>query len=434
MFSEQLRLIRKASGKTQRELAEHLQISAQSVSKWEKGEALPSIEYLPNMANFFGCSINAFFTDVESFDPKHNVYDISKIKSTLEIEEKINSALRHFKLNAEVKKIHHGVRILTFVVEMYEGVGITDIKKREKDLIHFISEENISFNTDDYKNNTFAIEIPKKDFNGVPLESALQSDEYVKSEHTLPIIMGYDRKDNLIIEDLARLPHMIVAGCPGSGKTTFVRNVIACLTSRFSAEELELIICDQIGEFAYAKDIPHTKGNILDTLQGTVDAMTRLADMAVLRYQRFTELGVRDIEGYNNVSDEKMSRIVVIVDEFADLMFLNREIESTVERIARKGRATGIHVIILSQRPSVNVFTGLIKASISSRACLHVETAAESKYIFDVAGAENLALDGDMLYNSNVTPGSNSKPVRVQVPYITESELVRKAKREKSDA
>ena len=141
MFNERLIFIRKASGKTQRELAEHLQISAQSVSKWEKGESLPSIEYLPLIAKFFGCSINAFFTEVDDCDLAQDKENISKVREVLEIEEKINQALRHFKIHAEVKKIHQGVRILTFIVEMYSGVGVSDIKKREKDqqnVINFI--------------------------------------------------------------------------------------------------------------------------------------------------------------------------------------------------------------------------------------------------------------------------------------------------------
>lgn len=423
MFCEQLRLIRKASDKTQRELAEHLQISAQSVSKWEKGEALPSIEYLPHMAKFFGCSINAFFTDVEDCDPEHATRDISKIKATMDIEEKINSALRHFKLNAEVKKIRHGVRILTFVVEMNEGVGISDIKKREKDIIHQIAEENVSFNTIDYKNNTFAIEIPKKDFKGISLAVAMKSEEYINSNHTLPVIIGYDRNDDLIVEDLTKIQHMLISGTTGTGKTSFLRNIITCLTSRFSPEELQLLICDpKMCEFNYLKDCPHTNGNVITSSQYTIESMKQVIDLMNSRYSTFAEMGVRNIKDYNNISKDKMPYLVIAIDEFADLMLTNRDIEELIMRITQKGRAAGIHVLISSQRPSVNVFTGVIKANVLSRACLRVHTTVDSKVVLDAAGAENLSMYGDMLYSSISTGGN---PIRVQVPYLSEEDSLK---------
>jgi S-DNA-T family DNA segregation ATPase FtsK/SpoIIIE len=374
------------------------------------------------MAKFFGCSINAFFTDVEDCDPEHAARDISKIKATMDIEEKINSALRHFKLNAEVKKIHHGVRILTFIVEMNEGVGISDIKKREKDIIHQIAEENVTFNTVDYKNNTFAIEIPKKDFKGVSLAMAMKSNEYINSDHTLPIIIGYDRNDNLIVDDLTKLPHMLIGGFTGTGKTAFLRNIITCLTSRFSADELKLLICDpKMCEYDYAKAYPHTNGNILTSGQDIVEATRQLIETMNSRLSKFTEFGVRNIKDYNKKSEDKMPYVVMIIDEFADLMLLNRDIEVLVMRIAQKARAAGIHMLIATQRPSVNVFTSVLKANIPSRACLNVLTSVDSKVVLDEAGAENLSIHGDMLYTSILKGNS---PIRLQVPYISEDEAI----------
>lgn len=418
MFNERLIFIRKASGKTQRELAEHLQISAQSVSKWEKGESLPSIEYLPLIAKFFGCSINAFFTEVDDCDLAQDKENISKVREVLEIEEKINQALRHFKIHAEVKKIHQGVRILTFIVEMYSGVGVSDIKKREKDIIHQIAEDNATFNTTDYKNNTFAIEIPRKDFECAPLEVAMKSDEFVNSEHTLPIIIGYDRNDNLIVDDLTKLPHMLIAGEAGSGKTSFLRNIITCLTSRFSSGELKLIICDpKMCEFDYAKAYPHTSGRIITSCQEIIGVTKQVIETMNLRLSKFAELGVRNIKDYNKKAEEKMPYVVMIIDEFADLMLVNRDIEVLVMRVAQKARAAGIHMIISTQRPSVNVFTGVIKANIPSRACLKVHTMVDSKNVLDESGAENLSMQGDMLYHSIMM---EKEPVRIQIPYITE--------------
>lgn len=422
MFYEQLRLIRKASGKTQKELAEYLQISAQSVSKWEKGESLPTLEYLPLIAKFFGCSVNAFFTDIEEGTRDKLNNDIDEIRDVLDIEDRINCALRHFKINAEVKKIHYGIRILTFVVEMYEGVGISDINKRAKDIIHQIGEDNITFNTTEYKNNTFAIQIPKKKFDAIPLDIALNSQEYLSSACKVPIIIGYDSNDNLIIDDLTRLPHLIVGGCTGSGKSVFLSNLISCIVSKFSPEEVKLLISDlKMCEFTYAEHLPHLYGDILTSCQDTVAAMKSVVEMMNIRYTKLEESGLRNINEYNKSSGEIMSRLIVIIDDLADVMLQNRAIEELLMRIAQKGRAVGIHLILVSQRSSVNVFTGVLKANIPSRALLRVETTQESKVILDEAGAENLALHGDMLYSSIMT---ECKPIRVQLPYINELSII----------
>lgn len=426
MFNEQLKNIRKASGKTQKDLADYLQISAQSISKWEKGEALPSLEFLPQIARFFGCSVNAFFTEIE-----RNSSSVSEsIDSTgeaLELEEKINGALRHFRLNAEVVRIHEGVRIFSCVVAMFEGCGLSDIKKRAKDILYQINEDRAIFNTKDYKDNTFAIEVPRKDFKGVPLEFALKSDEYVNSGYKIPLVIGYDVHDNLIIDDLTRMPHLLLGGVTGSGKSTFLRNIVTCLTSRFSSEEVKLVMCDMKKcEFEYAKNYPHLYGQVITTFDDAIETMRSLVEIMEDRIIKMAQIGVRNISDYNNIAETKYARMILIIDELADLKIYSSEIEELIMQLTMKGRAAGIHVIISTQVSSVHIITGVIKANIPSRASMRVLKQLDSRIILDDQGAELLSDRGDMLYNSCFLKGL----LRVQIPYISEEESIALAKKE----
>ena len=425
MFNEILKNIRKASGKTQKDLADYLQISAQSISKWEKGEALPSLEFLPQIARFFGCSVNAFFTEIER--KSSELDSVDSIGEALELEEKINGALRHFRLNAEVVRIHEGVRIFSCVVAMFEGCGLSDIKKRANDILYQIDEDKAIFNTKDYKDNTFAIEVPRKDFKSVPLKNALTSDEYVNSGYKIPVIIGYDVNDNLIVDDLTRMPHLLLGGVTGSGKSTFLRNIMTCLTSNFPSEELKLVLVDMKKcEFDYAKDYPHLYGQVITTIADAIETLNNLIDIIDDRITEMDQVGVRNIHDYNNSSNRKYERIVLIIDELFDLTIHSDEIEELLMKLTMKGRPAGIHVIVSSQISSSHVFTGVIKANIPSRASLRVTKSQDSRNVLEEQGAELLSNHGDMLYESCFIKGLR----RVQVPYISEEDSIALARKD----
>ena len=416
MFNEQLKNIRKASGKTQKDLANYLQISAQSISKWEKGEALPSLEFLPRIARFFGCGISAFFTELER--DVNNAFDSADYtKQALEIEEKINGALRHFHLNAEVIKIYEGIRIYSYVVAMFEGCGLSDIKKRENDILYHINEDKAVFNTKDYKDNTFAIEIPRKDFNGVFLESAMKNDEYVNTKYKIPLIIGYDVSGNLIVEDLTRMPHLLLGGVTGSGKSTFLRNIVTCLSTRFTPADIQLMICDfKKCEYKYLADLPHLHGEVITELDVAVEKIKDLVSVMNERIVELTKKGARNIDEYNDIAEARISRLVLIIDEFADLKIYSGEVEEFIMQLAMKGRSAGIHIILSTQFSSVHVVTGVIKANIPARASFRVLKPLESIIVLDERGAESLSDRGDMLYSSCFS----REIKRVQVPYISE--------------
>ena len=412
MFCDQLKTIRKASEKTQKDLADYLKISTQSISKWEKGDALPSLEFLPRIAKFFGCSVNAFFTEIEK-NTDLILNNTNSTKEALDLEEKLNGAFKHFHLNAKVIKIHEGVRIYSFIVAMLEGCGLSDIKKRADDILYQIHEDKAILNTKDYKDNTFAIEIPKKSFNGIPLDAALSSSEYLNSDYKIPLIIGYDVHDNLIIDDLTRMPHLLLGGTAGSGKSAFLRNLITCMTSRLSPKQLQLIICDfrkfkVIDEERY----PHIIGNMIGTIDDAIERMKNLVDIMNERTALFATAGVRNLDDFNQQAKSQLPRLVLIIDELADFIMRFSETEDLIMKLTLNGRATGIHLIIASRISSP--FTPIIKANIPSRASLKVSEQSDSRVILEEAGAELLSIHGDMIYRSAFIP-----PVRLQAPYIT---------------
>lgn len=418
MFNIRLKSIRIFSGKTQKELADYLQISAQSVSKWEKGEALPSLEYLPLIAQFLGCSVNAFFAEFNHEIQSDGTFGISK--DVLELEEKINSAFRHFNLNAEVKKIHEGRRIITFVVSMNDGVGISNIRKRSNDIIHQLGTTEVVFNTRDYDSNTFAIEIPRKDFEKISLSEALNDEKYVNSTYQIPIIIGYDIKDNLVIDDLTSLSHLIIGGRSQSGKSSFIKNIIASLASKCTPTEVQIAIIDwNRHEYQYATKYPHLTPGIINTAEKSINHLSCLVDMMNVRLKNFDHLGIQSIEEYNRKATTILPRIVLVIDELSDL-FKNHyfETEPLIMQLIENGSKVGIHLIIASGYPSVEIFTSQMKHAIPSHASFRVNTNLESRVVLDKPGAESLTDCGDMLYQSALF----KTITRVQVPCFEENE------------
>ncbi len=420
VFSEQLKIIRRASGKTQRELAEFLNISAQSVSKWEKGESLPSIEYLPKIAQFFDCSINAFFTEITPINDAHDKQSGSCGKEANEYALKINKALSHFRLGAEVINVIESFRIMTFHVKMHSGTGISDIEKRQKDIIYSIGANGVKFIRNEGDKNIFEIQIPRKGFNVISLKDAAKRLEYVNSSYDFPIIIGYDSENNLIIDDLCKMPHLLIGGVTGSGKSVFLRNIINCLFSRSKEMPLELNISDaKKCEFTYLKNTPYPV-RVIEDIGETLDALESAVKEMNKRLKAFEECGVRNIRQYNQGQQKVLKRIVFIVDELTDLMLYSERCERLIMTLTQRGAEAGIHLILASQRNASSVITPLVKCSIPSRASLRSATKEDSMSLLAEGGAECLMGHGDMLYSSVFIRPT----VRVQVPYINEADTL----------
>lgn len=422
MFNINLKRIRYASGKTQKELADYLQISAQSISKWETSEATPSLEYLPKIAKFFGCSVNSFFT---TYDPDmckkiSDSSDTKLIKMVTKTEEKINKALEHFGVDAEVVNVFNGYRIVTYDVLMHSGVGISDILKHKDNILHYIRNDKAIINTSEFEENHFAFEIAKDEFTPVDLASVLKSDAYKVYQGELPIVLGYDSKNNVIFDDITNMPHMLIGGKSGTGKSTFLQNVIACLTSRCSPEDVKLVILDPKGaDFDFANVIPHMMCSVVKNTSEAVEKLQNMVDEISLRKKVLEAAEARNIKEYNKKITSKMPRIVVLIDELFDIMIRSEKVEELIVKIAQHGRSVGIHMIVGSQVANEHVFTPVIKANVPTRAILN-DDSASSELLINSSGAERLALGGDMLYMSVV----NENIMRIQTPIICAEEII----------
>ena len=267
----------------------------------------------------------------------------------------------------------------------------------------------------------------------IPLESALNSDEYVNSDLRKPIIIGYDEANKLLVENLTRMPHLLVAGCSGSGKSTFLRNVITSITSRFTPDEVKLVLFDlKKTEFnLYAKDYLHSSGVITD-IDSAVKMLRYLLDLSRERSKLMTDAGIisalrfegaNAIDEYNAKVGSTLPRIVVVIDEFAELTE-SEEIEALIFELARTGHGAGIHLILASQRAaSDEIITDRILANMPTRACFKMADKYDSFRIIGNAGAENLVL-GEMIYSSI------EKTKKIKVPYKSEKKSIEIARKD----
>ena len=422
MFYERFKAIRQASGKTQKELADFLNISPQSVSKWEKGETLPSIEYLPLMAKFFSCSINAFFEEVyENTLPEKMAEQIQLSSNVEEIKRRISSAFSQLKLNVEILDVYEGKRIITLTCVAGRKTKRDGVFAKCRK-ISDIADEKICMRSVSEDNNSFVIEVAKKHFDEIPLTSALESEEYKKTNAEIPIIIGYDTKDALLISDLAVASHILIYGDVHSGKTTFLRNLLTCLTSRFTKDEIALVVSDvNKRDMLYMNEFPHLLGNVLTSVDEAERTFNCLAEEMEARCAAFEALGVADIGKYNAVSQNKMKRIVIVIDEIIDLLVYSNKIYTTLSQLSMNGRKAGIHLIIATAYAHGKLEP--IRISIPTTALFFTEKPHDCCDMIGMGIGNSLAGRGDMVYCSATDWG-----VRAQAPYIESEESLRLVK------
>ena len=428
MFNERFKSIRQASGKTQKDLAEFLNISPQSVSKWEKGEALPSIEYLPLMAKFFGCSINVFFEDVyENTLPEKIDAQMQLSSDTSGIKDKIASAFLHLKLNVEITNIHEGIRIITFMCAAQGKTKLKHVFDKYKEICS-LTDENIYMHGKIDEANTFVIEIAKQEFDKAPLVKAFESKEYKESTCQIPIVIGYDTNDDLVIDDFAELRHILIVGDVHSGKTTFLRGLLTCLTSRFTKDEIGLVVSDASKrDLLYANEYPHLIGQVLTNIDETEKAFKCLAEEMDARYAALEAYGVSDIEKYNEVSHSKMKRIVIVLDEPIDLLVYSDKISKMLSTFVMKGGAVGIHLVMATKYTHRKLES--LKIYIPTVVALFTENTDITRSLTYMGICSSLAGCGDLIYYSK-----NHWHVRAQAPYIDEEKSLRLAKGNKAEA
>lgn len=340
------------------------------------------------------------------------------------IARKIEETLQSFGVEARVAEVNLGPAVTQYALELALGTKVSKITSLSNDLALATEAPTgqIRIEAPIPGRNLVGIEIPNRSLEVVTLRTMLASNAMQKSKSKLVISMGLDVSGNPIIADIGKMPHVLVAGTTGSGKSVLVNSFICSLLFRASPQEVKLILIDpKRVEFTSFNGIPHLLTPVIVEVEKILSALKWAMGEMDRRYKLFAERGVRNIEGYNELSGfQALPYIVIVVDELADLMmFAPVEVEDAIARIAQMARATGIHLVIATQRPSVNVITGLIKANIPARIAFNVSSMIDSRVIIDSPGAEKLLGRGDMLY----IPPDQAKPTRIQGAFVSEKEV-----------
>ena len=351
--------------------------------------------------------------------------------------KKLVSTLESFKINAEVTNICRGPSVTRYELVPEAGVRINKITGLADDIALRLAATSVRIEAPIPGKAAIGIEIPNSVKSMVTMREIIDTPEYRDSTSKLNVALGKDITGNIMCADLAKMPHLLVAGTTGSGKSVCLNSMIVSILYNASPDEVKLLMIDpKMVEFTVYNGIAHLEVPVVSDPRKAAGALGWAVGEMDKRYKQFSECGVRDIKGYNRLSETrddlvKMHQIVIFIDELADLMMVSpKEVEDSICRLAQKARAAGIHLVIATQRPSVDVITGIIKANIPSRIALSVSSQVDSRTILDASGAEKLLGNGDMLFN----PVTVSKPTRVQGCFISDAEVERVVNHIKSQA
>ena len=344
--------------------------------------------------------------------------DIKKIASIIE------KTLQSFGIAARVAEVNLGPAVTQYALEIALGTKVSKITSLANDLALATEAPSgqIRIEAPIPGRNLIGIEIPNRSLEVVPLHTMLASSTMQKAKSKLAVALGLDVSGNPIAADIAKMPHVLIAGTTGSGKSYLMNAFICSILFRASPDEVKMILVDpKRVEFTAYNGIPHLLTPVIVESEKILSALRWAVGEMDRRYKIFAERGVRNIDSYNELSGfQALPYIIIVIDELADLMmFAPVEVEDAIARIAQMARATGIHLVIATQRPSVNVITGLIKANIPTRIALNVSSQIDSRVILDGPGAEKLLGRGDMLY----IPPDQAKPTRVQGAFVSEKEV-----------
>lgn len=358
--------------------------------------------------------------DLLSDDPGGKA-DRGDVKETAGVIER---TLQSFGITAKVVEVNLGPAVTQYALEIALGTKVSKITSLANDLALNTQAPTgqIRIEAPIPGRNLVGIEIPNKSLEVVTLRTMLSSDIMRKNKSKLAVSMGLDVSGNPVIADIGRMPHVLIAGTTGSGKSVLVNAFINSLLFRASPEEVKLIMIDpKRVELTGYNGIPHLMVPVIVEVEKILSALKWATNEMDRRYKTFAERGVRNIDGYNELAGfQALPYIVILIDELADLMmFAPVEVEDTIARLAQMARATGIHLVIATQRPSVDVITGLIKANIPARIAFSVSSMIDSRVIIDGPGAEKLLGRGDMLY----IPPDQAKPTRIQGAFVSDKEV-----------
>lgn len=338
----------------------------------------------------------------------------------------IEKTLEGFGITAKVSEVNTGPAVTQYALEIALGTKVSKITSLSSDLALALAAPTgqVRIEAPIPGRSLVGIEIPNRGLEFVTLKKMLASDVMRKAKSKLAVALGLDVSGSPVITDIGKMPHVLVAGTTGSGKSVLINSWICSLLFRATPNEVRLIMVDpKRVELIGYNGIPHLLTPVIVEPDKILSALRWAMTEMENRYKQFAEVGVRNIDGFNELSGfQAMPFIVIFVDELADLMaYAPVEVEDAICRLAQMARATGIHLVVSTQRPSVDVITGLIKANIPSRIAFNVSSMVDSRVIIDMPGAEKLLGRGDMLY----VPPDQSKPSRIQGTYVSEHEVVK---------
>ncbi len=340
---------------------------------------------------------------------------------------RLNETLASFKIEAHIINVTRGPSVTRYEVELEKGVRLNKLTTAADDIALSLGATGVRIAAIPGKISVVGIEVPNQAVNTVSLREVIDSNEFVKAKSKAAFAVGKDIGGNCIVGNIARLPHMLIAGTTGSGKSVCMNSIIISLLYKASPDDVKLIMVDpKMVELGIYNGIPHLLIPVVTDPKKAAGSLQWAVTEMMRRYKAMSDAGVRDLDSYNSIIEsqevegKKMPKVVVIIDELADLMLVAaKEVEESICRIAQMGRAAGIHLVIATQRPSADVITGLMKANIPSRIAFAVASAMESRIILDTMGAEKLVGKGDMLY----APIGDGKPKRVQGCFVSDPEV-----------
>jgi DNA segregation ATPase FtsK/SpoIIIE, S-DNA-T family len=338
----------------------------------------------------------------------------------------IEETLASFNIQARVVEANQGPAVTQFGLEPAIGVPVARIQSRLNDIALRLGANSIRIEAPVPGRRMVGIEVPNAAVSVVNLREVLESPAFDRAKVKIPLALGKDIAGRAMVGDLARMPHLLIAGATGSGKSVCINSIVACFLSQFTPNQLQLIMIDpKMVELIAYNGVPHLRMPVVTEMDRVVGTLKWVIQEMESRYKLFQKHSVRNIEGYNRIAKEKLGEkalpfLVLIIDELADLMMTApEEVEKSICRLAQLARATGIHLIVATQRPSVDVLTGLIKANLPTRIAFAVTSQVDSRVILDMVGAERLIGRGDMLY----MPPDSGKPLRVQGTYVSDQEI-----------
>ena len=368
---------------------------------------------------------NYIFPDIEMLKLPKKTGKSVKEQDLMKNARKLVDTLASFGVQAKILQVSRGPAITRYELQPMAGVKVSKIVGLADDIALNLAASGVRIEAPIPGKAAIGIEVPNSDVDMVSMREVIDCDEFKNHPSKLAVALGKNISGSPIIIDLAKMPHLLIAGATGSGNSVCINSIITSIMYKANPNEVKLLLIDpKVVELSVYNGIPHLDTPVVTKAKKAAGALSWAVTEMMKRYDQFSENKVRDIKGYNAVMKDKgypqMPQIVIIIDELADLMMVApNEVEDHICRLAQLARAAGMHLVIATQRPSVNVITGIIKANIPSRIAFAVSSQIDSRTILDSAGAEKLLGRGDMLYH----PTGSSKPQRIQGAFVSDSEV-----------